>query len=62
MLVKRMQMIIWFSLLVLSLNHTHTDLIISFVLLDVTQIIEFIIFMFKSKWQMIMYLPNYLLI
>lgn len=57
-----MQMIIWFSLLVLSLNHTHTDLIISFVLLDVTQIIEFIIFMFKSKRQMIMYLPNYLLI
>lgn len=55
-----MQMIIWFSLLVLSLNHMHTDLIISFVLLDVTQIIEFIIFMFKSKWQMIMYLLNYL--
>ena len=55
-----MQMIIWFSLLVLSLNHMHTDLIISFVLLDVTQIIEFIIFMFKLKWQMIMYLLNYL--
>ena len=48
--IRRMQIIIWFSLLVLSLNHTHADLIIiSFVLLNVTQIIALIIFMFRSK-------------